>query len=1380
MDSSLKKKLRALSLALRHTLEGTAGQAGDLESRLNQMGVWRDRPPKPAEVLGLSDPDHAARRIVDAFLTYREEAGVSQREAFAEFVRESAYSWANRLFMLRCLESRELIDEVILQKQVYGGRSLVHHRFAQQNPSACAGEDDGLFSVLEDEFRRHAEELPTVFNPRASAIALRPSISALKRCIGLLSGSVLLNGQGEATEELFDAGDAPGWAYQFWNAEEKDHVFERVRTQKDAKIEGADLIPATQLYTEPYMVKFLVQHSMGAFWAGMYPETKLTDGWEYYVRDADRTPPVQPDPPPFDLVKPPPPSADPWVRPSQKLYTESGVVAYGRTLTAKVHGAEADGFVDLRNQLLEAVAKPVLEKLISLNHEICEAWDRDWPSRRPKLKKRAAELTFLDPACGSGHFLLEAFDLLNAMYEEEGILQTPEDRCASILNNNLFGIDIDERAIQISVAALWMHALSIAPHLRPEALTGLADHIVAANLSLPRGRAHLEEFLAKHPDDADLRPALEAVFRGLADANQLGTLLRIEEPVEQELRRRKEEEDRRSETSIRRSQRKLDFMTEQEVLTVSETRNYGDWKHDILDRLKGHFRQEAAVADPIQAYFGVDAEQGLALFELLSRRYDVVAANPPYLGHGKAGRIIAQCLSGYAGGTDLYGAFIQRVLELTSDSGLAGILSLANYLHSDDFLDLRKLLLSTCQIQSIVNLGNKVFEDLSNPNATYFCMAVFSKLAASAKLIRTFDLDGLEYSEKGEVLLDCLRSDEHPERSFSPAQTSFTLLPGLPFAFRLPTWARVAYHDRRLVKDVADCRQGLITGDTDRFLRYRWETSLNERWIRYAKGGPYRRWLGNDEWAVDWQSSGARIRHFRDDDGALRSRPQNLQYFGRHGCSWSSQTISAFAVRRLEVGSAFDTTGSSAFPNDGFIEVELLMAVFNTPAFGEIFSAIQPGVHFGEGYLETLPFPRILSGVDVLQHVESCVSLQKELQAFDLTSEQFAKLPSRYGSFQEMCAGDVAAQFRIQLQLHELECQIWDRVEAALGVPGPQRTTAKRYGPPEVVQHRDHLIDVWLSEINAARPHPVAAPWRATQNKVEEVLARIRCRPSELLELIQTPEGPFVTLVLNANLTETANAAMNLVTASVLRLLGHYRPSPDEDDALPRYSDHFSNGIIAINGTATQFPLMRLVVDSFGEKIGHSLLSGFERSTGAQLARWLERQFYSRHTTQFLGRPIAWQIQTQACVKGALPILSCLVYYRRIVGALPNLRTQYAGALRASFESEQRTLQGLTQVTPDQTIRKENLGSWIDEIKLFKRKMKEVEAPSVAWASGGAVEKWSTAGLARKSRKGEPSPRFPLLACRSRCTCGPAVCNFSPRATGTGHPRRGAHTRRPR
>ena len=262
-----------------------------------------------------------------------------------------------------------------------------------KNPEACSGEDDGLFEVLKQEFAARARELPAVFDPEAPAVALRPSVAALRLCLALLSGRQAPAGQEPATDAVFEAPDALGWAYQYWNVEEKDRVFTKVRTQR-AKIEGADIIPATQLYTEPYMVKFLVQNSLGATWMGMHPDSKLAEGWEYYVRDADRT---------------------------------------------------------------------------------------------PVAKKPVAEITLLDPAVGSGHFLLEAFDLFWGMYEEEGKHTTPEAIAAAILNNNLFGIDIDERAVQIAQAALWMKAKERAPDLTAEAIAGFRDHLVATNIRLPAG-----------------------------------------------------------------------------------------------------------------------------------------------------------------------------------------------------------------------------------------------------------------------------------------------------------------------------------------------------------------------------------------------------------------------------------------------------------------------------------------------------------------------------------------------------------------------------------------------------------------------------------------------------------------------------------------------------------------------------------------------------------------------------------------------------------------------------------------------------------------------------------------------------------------------------
>lgn len=252
---------------------------GDLEERLAALGVRKNREALPLELLAhLCEDDRRTRLIVDAFIQSSLQSGRTREDAIGEFLQESAYTWVNRLIALRCMEARTLIDEVIIQKDNYGGRSLKHHRLTRQNPEICAGEDDGLYAALTAEFVERAEELPLLFSPDEPVIALKPGVAALKKCIQLLS----------AADEIFTAPDTLGWAYQYWNTEEKDRVFANIRTVKGAKIEKADIIPVTQLYTEPYMVKFLVQNSLGALWMTMYPESRLCESWEYYVRDADR------------------------------------------------------------------------------------------------------------------------------------------------------------------------------------------------------------------------------------------------------------------------------------------------------------------------------------------------------------------------------------------------------------------------------------------------------------------------------------------------------------------------------------------------------------------------------------------------------------------------------------------------------------------------------------------------------------------------------------------------------------------------------------------------------------------------------------------------------------------------------------------------------------------------------------------------------------------------------------------------------------------------------------------------------------------------------------------------------------------------------------
>jgi len=176
MESQYKSQLKSIVLNLRHVLEGRYDDAGvwhpgDLEEQLAALGVRRDREAMPLEQLShLSEDDRRARQMVDAFIQSNLKSGPAREEAIHEFLQESAYTWANRLIAPRCMEARGLIDEVILQKENHGGRSLKHHRLARQAPEACAGEDDGLYAVLVSEFADRAEELPFLFHPDETGI----------------------------------------------------------------------------------------------------------------------------------------------------------------------------------------------------------------------------------------------------------------------------------------------------------------------------------------------------------------------------------------------------------------------------------------------------------------------------------------------------------------------------------------------------------------------------------------------------------------------------------------------------------------------------------------------------------------------------------------------------------------------------------------------------------------------------------------------------------------------------------------------------------------------------------------------------------------------------------------------------------------------------------------------------------------------------------------------------------------------------------------------------------------------------------------------------------------------------------------------------------
>jgi hypothetical protein len=1367
MDSTLKKKLRAISLGLRHVLEFDGDKPGDLHLRLNEFGIWPDRPLRPLDELLLTDTDRTARDTVEAFFAYRQEAGVSQETAFHEFVRESAYSWANRLFTLRCLEARNLIDPVILQQQIYGGRSLVHHRFSRQNPTACVGEDDGLFAVLAEEFSKRAAELPALFDPKAPGIALRPSVSALKCCIQLLSSAEDDSQKNsDKSDELFQAPDALGWAYQFWNAEEKDRVFERIRTEKGAKIENVDLIPATQLYTEPYMVKFLVQNSLGARWASMYPDSRLPEHWEYYVRDADRIAPMHPDPAPFDPKSPMKSGPDPWIRPNPDCANESDIIAYAQTITAKIPVAQPGSFVDLRNQLLDAAGAKSTETLSDLNRRACEAWDREWPERRPKLHKAAAEITFLDPACGSGHFLLEAFDLLFQMYQEEAVIGTADEICASILNHNLFGVDIDARAIQIAYAALWMHASERAPSLSPHAVTNLDDHLVAANVALPKGGRHLTGFLQKHPEDAALAPALDAVFHGLGHAEELGTLLRIDEPVERLLQNLQDDAEIHGSQLLRESQGKLGFLPEQYALAESPPkRDYGSWKRDVLGRLNKHFQEEAAVSEPVQRFFGRDARQGLALFDVLSRRYDVVAANPPYLGLKNMGDVLRAYIETHytSAKRDLYAPMMLRSLELCQSGGSLAVVTPHTWMFQDTFDEMRfrpesspadstRGLLYDTQIELLAQLGRHAFTEVDPPSNVVLAVARKLNVDSAHQLIG-IQIGTPRPAEEQASLLRSVARGASREFVFKKQQLGFVSIPHAPVCFSVPEGL---YHLITTCLPMGrggsgwfSVRNGLDTGDNPRFVRYFWEVGQERDWASLAKGGGYRKWAGFDSYSVNWRKCGERIRAAE----LSGTRFQNTGVFFLALLTYTLVARGCLGVRLVD-NAVFDGSGLAIEFTD--VSRRLTLAgLLNSHLVSFFCRLFSQSIRIRGGYLERVPTPPLESPqIEVLS--AEAHRLKLFLTSLDPCDRAFSPMETTKVSVLVAIASWIRARETASAKLHAVEGALeWEvasvyqlkndditAVSSETGVPVGWLPFLTGYSPADSSEFGDapllpigsrfagidkkttlgaikqKLRSLYVqgsgtdlageddAEVTSDDEDVVSLTGKPipAETFIEEISQKIGIHPISVCLLLDEMRNTE-SLVCRS---EMRTCAETYVSTTILRILGHRWPKESLGDQPLSTSE--ADGVIVISGTSGKPSLLRRLSDCFNEHFGLNAIGDMEQVLGMTLARWLESEFFLGHMRQFRSRPIAWQLRTRPSSLSVGPVMSCLIYGPSVAGILPNLRITYAGTLRASFESEIRSLKALERLTTEQDARRLHLEEGVEELREFQDSVQRVEA----------------------------------------------------------------------
>ncbi|MBO5571835.1 MAG: N-6 DNA methylase [Ruminococcus sp.] len=383
---------------------------------------------------------------------------------------------------------------------------------------------------------------------------------------------------------------------------------------------------------------------------------------------------------------------------------------------------------------------------------------------------------------------------------------------------------------------------------------------------------------------------------------------------------------------------------------------------------------------------------------VLSGKYDVVATNPPYLGHSAMdSRLLGYIKKKYPEHySDLFITFVVRSCELVKADGKLGFLTPYTWLFINSCEPFRRLILGEKCPETLVQLEYSAFDEAVVP----LCMFTFanSPSASECTFLRLTEHEG-EMDVQRRMILEGASADSCGYR-FRMKAADMLKIPSAPVAYWLSESA-VKCFDMPALGDRYDVREGLITGDNDRFLR-RWfevcadktafRRTTGKKWYLLNKGGDMRRWYGNREYVIDWENDGRRIRDFRDDNGSLRSRPQNLEYCFRRSVSWSALTSSSITVRYYDENFMFNVAGSCAFADDDG-QLMWLLALLNSKVIAVLSQAVNPTMNMNPGDTARLPVPEYSGETRIGELAQECVKLcRQDWDSFE-TSFDFKRHP---------------------------------------------------------------------------------------------------------------------------------------------------------------------------------------------------------------------------------------------------------------------------------------------------------------------------------------------------------------------------------------------------
>lgn len=883
----------------------------------------------------------------------------------------------------------------------------------------------------------------------------------------------------------------------------------------------------------------------------------------------------------------------------------------------------------------------------------------------------ARDITLLDPACGTMHFGLVAFDLFAEMYREEisragesgwpalPSVEREEDIAAAIIANNLFGVDIDLRAVQLSALALYVKAKSLNPRSQ---LT--QSNLACADVTLP-DIERLNAFLA---EAHFTRPVYERVMRALwlrlKDAGQLGSLLRIEQDIRELIERER----------LTQSGDSPLFNISKFADAIHSDNNFWETLDSQIVLAMGKFARQHATGAQDEGYFVGEAVKGFRLLDVLMRRYRIVVANPPYLSNRNMNVDLSDFLkASYPEGKgDLYAAFAIRCSELTEDGGRVGMLTQQSFMFISSYEPIRKRLRSMHIVEQLLHLGPRAFDEIPGQKVNVVAFVLRREVESTRReaavgtyfrLAKASDAQSKQnFFERALIKMRSI-SDE-PAGVFEYRQQDFDAIPGSPWVYWITNGLRNLFLALPRLGAIALPRQGLATTDNARFLRFWWEIGKTHvvrdsadpvdsirshfRWFPYMKGGGFKRWSGNEEYCVDWYHDGMQIKEAICEaypylKGKWGWVAKNTDHYFRRGVTWTDLTHGKFSARLSPGGFVFDVSGSSAFPRDE--RLRLLLGVMNSQFAQYALKLINPTMHVQVGDLARLPIPDVSSPtLDGL--VDRAVDLARQESFESETTYDFAAPPDWYTGISgtKQRRGDLA---KIERDIGNEVYRVYN-ISAVDRVAIEQELTSDEQIAIEDIDDGPTSVDEIASLEPELSRDTLASAW--VSYTVGVALGRFR---------------------------PTTNASQAGVVEP-----GAGRFPPETASALAALAD--SDGIVVIDPrhpddlTAKVRRALELIV---GDAEAEVLIA---TATGAKpLADWLAKEFFKRHLQQYRKRPVYWLLQSprrhyslllfhERLTRDSLPLIAGAGYARGRLNALDVQITALAGLAKVGAAGRER------------------------------------------------------------------------------------------------------------